>query len=194
LELRDAIDAGIPLQDLQPEIARVEILSGNYANALRRIDGAGEVFIDDQFVFFPSSLVRSEVLVQLGKSDEARSQAEAARQFLEQKVKSQPDDPRYHASLGIALAWLGRKQEAIAAGRHAMELLPIEKEAWRGAVLMEQMGRIHTILGDQEEAISLLETLLSRPSRLSGPLLRIDPAWKNLRGNPRFQKLTQQST
>jgi Flp pilus assembly protein TadD len=194
LELRDAIDAGIPLQDLQPEIARVEILSGNYANALKRIDGAGEVFIDDQFVFFPSSLVRSEVLVQLGKNDEARSQAEAARQFLEQKAKSQPDDPRYHASLGIALAWLGRKQEAIAAGRHAMELLPIEKEAWRGAVLMEQMARIHTILGDQEEAVSLLETLLSRPSRLSGPLLRIDPAWKNLRGNPRFQKLIQQST
>ncbi len=194
LELRDALGAGIPLQDLQPEIARVEMLSGNYANALRRIDGAGDIFIDDQFVFFPSSLVRSEVLVQLGKNDEVRSQAEAARQFLEQKVKSQPDDPRYHASLGIALARLGRKQEAIAAGTHAMALLPIEKEAWRGAVLMEQMARIHTILGDQEEAVSLLETLLSRPSRLSGPLLKIDPAWKNLRGNPRFQKLIQQST
>ncbi len=194
LELRDAIDAGIPLQDLQPEIARVEMLSGNYANALRRIDGAGDIFIDDQFVFFPSSLVRSEVLVQLGKNDEARSQAEAARQFLEQRVKSQPDDPRYHAAIGIALARLGRKQEAIAAGRHAMELLPIEKEAWRGAVLMEQMARIHTILGDQEEAVSLLVTLLSRPSRLSGPLLRIDPVWKSLRGNPGFQKLIQQST
>ena len=138
--------------------------------------------------------MRSEVLVQLGKNDEARTQAEAARQFLEQKLKGQPDDPRFHASLGIALARLGRKQEAIAAGRHAMELLPIEKEAWRGAVLMEQMAWIHTILGDQEEAISLLETLLSRPSRLSGPLLKIDPVWKNLRGNPRFQKLIQQST
>jgi TolB-like protein/Flp pilus assembly protein TadD/predicted Ser/Thr protein kinase len=193
LELRAAINAGIPLQDLQPELARVEMLSGNYANALRRIDGAGDIFIDDQFAFFPSSLVRSEVLVQLGKNDEVRTQAEAARQFLEQRVKSQPDDPRFHASLGIALARLGRKQEAIAAGRHAMGLLPIEKEAWRGAVLMEQMAWIHTILGDQEEAISLLDTLVSRPSRLSGPLLKIDPVWKNLRGNPRFQKLIQQS-
>ena len=35
----------------------------------------------------------------------------------------------------------------------------------------------------------LLEKLLSIPSQLSVPLLKIDPTWNPLRDNPRFRKL-----
>jgi len=34
-----------------------------------------------------------------------------------------------------------------------------------------------------------LKLLLSIPSEISIPLLRVDPNWESLRGDPRFQRL-----
>jgi len=36
-----------------------------------------------------------------------------------------------YSALGIAYAGLGRKEDAVRSGKHAVDLLPVEKEAWR---------------------------------------------------------------
>lgn len=190
--IRDALSSGIPAQELQQKLVRLEIMSGNYAGVLKRLDAVGEAVADDQFNYIPASLARAEVLVLLGRESDARAEAEAARRTLESRIKEQPEDSRYHASLGLVLAQLGRKEEAIRSGRRATELLPVEREAWRGAVLQELLARTYARVGEDDAAIDILEDLLARPSRLSSALLRIDPAWKSLRGNPRFEKLIQQ--
>jgi hypothetical protein len=46
------------------------------------------------------------------------------------------------------------------------------------------------ILGEKDKAIDLLEKLLKEPYFFTPAWLRIDPTWKALRGNPRFEKLT----
>jgi hypothetical protein len=38
----------------------------------------------------------------------------------------------------------------------------------------------------------MLETLLSQPGELSAALLRIDPEWDSLRGDPRFLALVEE--
>jgi hypothetical protein len=45
------------------------------------------------------------------------------------------------------------------------------------------------MVGDYNSAINQLEYLLSIPSGISIPYLRIDPTWAPLRNHPRFQKL-----
>jgi len=45
------------------------------------------------------------------------------------------------------------------------------------------------MVGEYDAAIDQLEYLLSIPSEISIPLLRIDPTWNPLRDNPRFQKI-----
>jgi len=47
------------------------------------------------------------------------------------------------------------------------------------------------MVGEFDAAIDQLEFLLSIPSELSIPLLRIDPAWDLLRDHPRFKKLIE---
>jgi Flp pilus assembly protein TadD len=128
----------------------------------------------------------------LGRTEEARREAETARRIIAGRITEHPDDPRYHTALGLALARLGRKDEAVRSGLHAVELLPVEKEAWRGAVFEEDLAAIYAAVGEEDAAIDRLEKLLSRPSQVSVAMLRVDPRWKSLRGNPRFQKLLRE--
>jgi serine/threonine-protein kinase len=51
------------------------------------------------------------------------------------------------------------------------------------------LAQIYTMLGEKGAAIDELEHLLSIPSPLSVPLLRLDPIWDPLRDHPRFHLL-----
>jgi TolB-like protein/Tfp pilus assembly protein PilF len=190
--LLEAIEAGIPAKELQDNFAQIEVFSGKYESALRRLDPSEPAPVDDQFAYAPTSLMRAELLNLLGRTEEARGEAAAAESHLRAKIDGDPADPRYHAALGVTLALLGRNDEAIRSAQRAVDILPLEREAWRGALFVEQLAYVYAIVGEQDEAIDRLELLLSRPSRLSGSILRIDPAWNNLRRNPRFQKLVRQ--
>ena len=48
------------------------------------------------------------------------------------------------------------------------------------------------MVGDYEAALDELHLLLSIPSYVSVPLLRIDPTWDPLREHPRFQELLEE--
>ena len=78
------------------------------------------------------------------------------------------------------MAELGQKQEAIKNGKFAVELLPIEKEAWRGWQRELDLAKIYTIVGEHKSAIQKLDYLLSIPGELSVPYIKIDPFWKDI--------------
>ena len=60
---------------------------------------------------------------------------------------------------------------------------------WVGLASKSKLAKIYVQVGRHEAAIDLLEQLLTEPSWLSVPLVRIDPLWNPLRGNPRFEAL-----
>jgi hypothetical protein len=91
--------------------------------------------------------------------------------------------------LGVALAYLGRKAEAIREGERGVALMPISKDAWEGAYLRHVLGWIHILVGEPEKALDRLEPLLKRPYYLSPGWLKVDPRFTPLRGNPRFERL-----
>ena len=70
-----------------------------------------------------------------------------------------------------------------------MELLPMDKDAVKGTQHLLRLARIYTLVGEQDAALEQLERLLSVPSLVSRLSLRVDPEWKTLRRNPRFQRL-----
>jgi serine/threonine protein kinase/TolB-like protein/Flp pilus assembly protein TadD len=169
--------------------AWIETFGGNYKEALAVASSGPEKPYDDQFQFIPKAQLLAAIHGLMGKQSLERASYDSARAVLEKRVKEQPDDGRFHSALGIAYAGLGRKEDAVREGKLGVELLPIPKEAWRGTYRVRDLARIYTMVGEQSAALDLLEDLLSRPSDLSGPWLRIDPTWTPLRDNPRFQKL-----
>ncbi len=65
----------------------------------------------------------------------------------------------------------------------------MSREAFRGANLQAALAMIYATVGMPSQAIDELERLLSIPSQVSPALLRHDPRWAVLRGDPRFEKL-----
>jgi len=118
-----------------------------------------------------------------------RTYAEEARRAFEEQLREAREDPQRHVFLGLALAYLGRNEEAIREGERGVALLP-SSSSLEGLYVRFQVVRIHILVGELEKALDELELLEKIPYFFVSPgWLRIDPTFDPLRKNPRFQKL-----
>jgi serine/threonine-protein kinase len=125
-----------------------------------------------------------------GDQARARAYADSARVALEADL-ARRDDPQLHVLLGTALAYLGRRAEAVREGERAVSMLPVSKDAFGGAYLQHQLARIYIMVEEPEKALDQLEPLLKLPYFLSPGWLRIDPTFDPLRNSPRFKRLVE---
>jgi len=133
--------------------------------------------------------VRAQTYYLRGNQALARVYADSAQLAREEQLRATPDDGQRHVLRGLALAYLGRKAEAIAEGQRGVALVPISRDAYIGAYIQHQLVRIFLLVGEPEKALDQLEPLLKIPYYLSPGWLRIDPTFASLKGNPRFERL-----
>jgi len=109
-------------------------------------------------------------------------------------VKERPADWDGHMALGLAAAGLGLKDEAIAEGRRAVELLPLTRDAFAGPEYLAYLAQLYLSVGENSPAMDMLQQLMSVPAGLSmsSALLELDPVWDPLRKDPRFETLVRQ--
>jgi DNA-binding winged helix-turn-helix (wHTH) protein/TolB-like protein len=125
-----------------------------------------------------------------GDAVKAREYAEHARAAAAATIAELPRDAQQHVLLGVALAYLGRKAEAVSEGERGLALRPVSRDARSGAYYQHQLALIYRRVGEPEKAMDLIEGLLEIPYFLSPGWLRIDPEWESLRDHPRFKRLT----
>jgi len=125
------------------------------------------------------------------EAQRARTYYDSARIFLEPLVRKQPDVGYLHAALGHAYAGLGRKDEAIREGKQAVVVVPISLDHYSGPLILSSLAEIYVMVGEYDAAIDQIAIALSVPGdgKITVPLLRVDPIWAPLRGNPRFEHL-----
>ncbi len=124
-----------------------------------------------------------------GDAANLRTYAEEARKAFEEQLRAAPNDAQRHVFLGLALAYLGRKEEAMREGKRGVALNPVSKDARNGPYMQHQLARIYMLVVEPEKALDQLEPLLRIPYFLSPGWLKVDPNFDPLRKNPRFQKL-----
>jgi TolB-like protein/Tfp pilus assembly protein PilF/tRNA A-37 threonylcarbamoyl transferase component Bud32 len=117
----------------------------------------------------------------------------AARAEMEKIVREQPDYAQALSRLGLIDAALGHKEGALREGRRSVELLPLTKDAMAGADLLTNLAIIYAWVGEKDLAIKQLEEVLQVPGPACYGRLRLDPRWDPLRGDPRFEKLVEES-
>ncbi len=123
-----------------------------------------------------------------GDAARARDAFTAARAEVAKAVAARPDSAVALSWLGVIDAGLGRKEEALAEGRRACELLPVAKDALIGPDLLVNLAGIYAWTGEKA-AVETLTVALRVPNHLSYGLLKLDPKWDALRGDPGFEAL-----
>ncbi len=119
----------------------------------------------------------------------------AAREEIEKLRAASPNDNYLYFNLGLIDAFLGRKDDAIREARRAIEIAsvdPLEKSDASAALAL-----IYARTGESDQAIELIEHLLTIPAGLSyGTIynmtlaeLKVRWEWDPLRKDPRFQKI-----
>lgn len=190
-----ADDAGLTQSsDLVYAATLLDAATGDYFAALDRLLQADSERFGLQHFFVPKTLLQAQLHTWMNQRGAAADHYATALRLLQSELTEEPDDPRLHSSLGLAYAGLGRKEEAIRAGKRAVELIPLRKDALRGSYRVEDLARIYTLVGEHDAAIAQLELLLSIPADICGPYLRIDPVFKQLSVHPRFERLAQTCT
>jgi tetratricopeptide (TPR) repeat protein len=138
--------------------------------------------------------VRAQTYHSRGELAKARIYADTARLEFETQLRGAPEDAQRQALLGLMLAYMGRKAEAITVGERATRMLPLSQDAGAGAYIQHQLVRIYILAGEPEKALDRLEPLLRIPYDLSPGVLRIDPNFDPLRKHPRFQRLAAEKS
>jgi serine/threonine protein kinase/tetratricopeptide (TPR) repeat protein len=177
-------------------------LERNYDEAIRLLQARL-----DQFHYFPYSPywkgVGQVMLVFMqrlaGDTPGAKVTAEQARKTLE-RLSWDSDHAFIPLALSQAYAATGEKDSALKAAERAVMLVPRTKDAVDGPTFEENLALIQTIVGETSPAISTLTHLLKTPYQswlyngtpITPALLRLDPLWDPLRGDPAFQKLCEE--
>ena len=161
----------------------IEILARDYRKALDIV----EAVTADWF------LRKADIYRYLGRPEQAVAHYDSARVEQEELVRIDPDDYAAHGNLGIAYAGLSRREDAIREGKLAVEIMPLSRDALEGTYWMSNLAIIYAMLGEQDAAIDHLDILLSIPSGITVPILKLNPLWDPLREHQRFQGLLEKA-
>lgn len=164
------------------------LYEGKYETFLETLDRYPKG-INNKSMYYPSELLRGTVYSIQGKDLEAKTSFEQAVDILNERIKEDVADERPYSAIGLAYAGLNTSDDAIAAAARAMEILPRSKNAFYGIQAVVDLAIIHTMLGRIDEAVMILEDVLSKPGHYHPKWLEQDPRFAPLKNHPKYQEL-----
>ena len=172
----------------------IELWDRDYRSALARAGGREPAgwFWEDWLV--NDHVRRAVTLRLLGDSGTALVQFDSARAQLEAQLPGAARRQVHNSiesALAIAYAGLGRRAQAIELAARVVALDPRGVDALDGPSVLENLALAYLLAGERRAALDLIERVLSMPACFSPQLLRLDPLWDPLRGDPRFERLAR---
>jgi tetratricopeptide (TPR) repeat protein len=152
----------------------------------------------EDFPDAPKPFYQGCVALARGDIELAQRYFAAATPVIEKRARDDPDVAMRHARLGLLYAYMQRKEDAIRESRRAIQLEPESENAFHGPLYAANLALVYALVGEQDQAITLIERLLSTPGAAAYPdypnsitlaELRLRWEWDSLRSNPRFQKI-----
>jgi TolB-like protein/Flp pilus assembly protein TadD len=169
--------------------AELLLLERHPARLLDHLEGLQRDVLEGQIFFLPKSLYAGWAHRLRGDPAAARLAFAAAIERLDAVSDDLRDDWRVRSARGLALAGLGRREEALVEARWLEQSRIYHRDAMLGPVLARDRAWILAGAGEAGAALDEIERLLAEPSWLTVHILRLDPRWDPIRDHPRFQAL-----
>jgi tetratricopeptide (TPR) repeat protein len=169
-------------------------LERDYASAEKILADSGQQKLGEG----PKTFYQGRIALARGDIESAQRYFAMARPAFEGRVRDDPADPEHRWELGLLYAYMQRKEDALREARRALELEPESQNAFHGAIAAGNLALVCALLGEQDQAITLIERLLAtpgpvqvldHPQNITLAELRLRWEWDSLRSNPRFQKI-----
>jgi serine/threonine protein kinase/tetratricopeptide (TPR) repeat protein len=161
----------------------------NYAEAEEAMnDFAKEKAHPEDFLGFQPLLA-----VATNTVEKRRATLVAALARSAELLAKHPDSDVDLPTSALLNAALGNKEEAIRLAKRAVDLHPVSQDAFIGPDQLGTLATIYAWTGEKDLAFETLFTLVKVPHGLSYGDLKLDPAWDNLRDDPRFGDLLAQA-
>lgn len=165
-----------------------DLYEGRYASALGRFSArpVEELGQSDRAELHLLAALAHEGLNQI---PEAQQQMEVSQAVLQEALQEWPQDAFLQGPLAVTYAFLGRAEEAVELGRAAVAIEV--DDLFSGPRILEDLARVHVRNGELEQAVEILEELMSVPYHwaLGSVQLDLDPIWAPLENDPRFRLL-----
>jgi len=183
-EIPPHTDAEIDLQ-----LFRIYVELRDYAAALRHAAVLPDI-IEAQYLATSRHLATGLAHQAMDRPELAREDFTRAEALIAVKVAEKPDAGSLRAAHAIALAGMGRSEEALAAVQLSLDLFPASKDPWIATWRMWDLAYVQMLCGQAEDAVRTLESLMSRQTDIISPaILRNSPYFDELRGREDFQRL-----
>jgi len=170
---------------------RISLLSGEYEAALARL-GVLAAAAEAEGEIVPWVRYNQGYFNELlGNTEASRGFYEKAIDEARQALDEAPQLAPNHAVLASAAAGLRQEELALSENQTAYQL--VEKDRFWAPRFLEDRAAIYAMFDQSDQAIDLLDELLAMPYdySITVPLLRLEPKWKPLRDNPRFEALLE---
>jgi TolB-like protein/Tfp pilus assembly protein PilF len=191
------------LMGLNSEIANVLFMERRYAKAAEILETAEEVararnLLPKEGVNGYGRGIRLEQLGRIaraqGQPEKARRYFESARPGFEEWLSRNPEElseyeGKARAYIAEIDAALGRKEDAIREGRHALELWPMTRDASVAPEIATLLAVTYIWTGQRDAALQQLADVAKLPHGPTAGNLKLNPVWDDLRNDARFNKI-----
>jgi serine/threonine-protein kinase len=180
------------MRNVAPQRLLCALAERDVAVAKDALLASDEFPLGQQAVNFTRPFVEGIIARMTNDEHQAQLAFTAARAEQEKRVQAQPNYGPAWCVLAVIDAALGRKEDALREGRRAVELLPAEKDAINGILMIKYLAMIAAWVGEKDLACEQLATAVRLPTSgldLSYGELKLMPFWDPLRGDPCFEKI-----
>ncbi|MEE8295353.1 MAG: hypothetical protein V3R64_06545 [Sphingomonadales bacterium] len=164
--------------------------AGRYQDALDLADRGFWAPTNGFETYTPLDMLRGVAIFQTDPAA-ARPLLESALTGVEDRLAVSPENPNFIDMKSYILALLGRHDEAVAAARHVMEIVPMERDAWAAPNFVGNYAQILAMAGRYDEAIEALDRYLPLPGAFSLKTLMAGIPETGLEDHPGFSELVE---